>query len=232
MRGFLYRHMWIFTGCVGLIASSAACLIFFHIASEYYTLFWIMIVLSAIAYGIVWGYRLKGLIEGNIRDSLTGLYNRKYFYDRLSYEMKRLGRYSSSLSLAIIDIDDFKAINDNYGHVVGDEVLRKISGLFLENTRSVDTVARWGGEEFAIILPETQYSGAIEFAERLRRNVEGSCECYGITICAGLITTKHELNIDKFISLADKALYQAKRKKNMVVGLDTANVNEPADVLM
>ena len=109
-----------------------------------------------------------------ITDDLTGLYNHRHFYQRLAEEVARAQRYGLSLSLLIIDIDDFKRYNDAFGHRAGDAVLRDLSALLQQQTRQqVDLVARYGGEEFVVILPSTATEGAAEAGERLRRAVAG-----------------------------------------------------------
>lgn len=165
------------------------------------------------------GVIIKRLHQGASKDQLTGLYNRRCFYDRMNYEMEKMKRTKSPLSLAIIDIDNFKVINDTYGHLEGDRVLVQLAGIFKTNARSVDTIVRWGGEEFAMILPETDRNGALTLAERTRALVECSNCKYRITISIGITTVYQEHEIEKIMSTADRALYKAKEKKNMVMFL-------------
>lgn len=124
------------------------------------------------------------------------------------------------LSFALIDVDNFKTINDTYGHLEGDKVLVELAGVFKTQARSGDTVVRWGGEEFAMILPETDKNGVLAFAERIRTLVELSNSRCKITISIGITTVccqSHDA--EKIMSIADRALYKAKEKKNMVVFL-------------
>ena len=110
-----------------------------------------------------------------ITDDLTGLYNHRHFYDRLAQEVARATRYELPLSLLIIDIDDFKNYNDEFGHRAGDAVLHDVAGLLKAGTRqNVDLVARYGGEEFAIILPSTGVEGAVTVGERVRNTIAAS----------------------------------------------------------
>src|SRR5436190_2058147 len=123
----------------------------------------------------------KELIDANkrlellsITDGLTRLYNHRYFQDELARAFDESKRYNRPLSLAMIDIDFFKKINDTYGHAVGDEVLKYVSRLFGESVRSTDLVARYGGEEFAVMMPETGLDDAVTFAEKIRHLLESN----------------------------------------------------------
>lgn len=113
----------------------------------------------------------RRLEEISVRDPLTGLYNRRYLLDRLSNEFQRAFRHERPLSLLMVDIDHFKSINDTYGHQAGDEVLRAVSLLIVSQTRSTDIAGRYGGEEFCAVLPETDATGALRAAEKLREAV-------------------------------------------------------------
>lgn len=146
-------------------------------------------------------------------DTLTGLFNRQKFHNIFSKEMRRDKRYKNDLSLIIFDIDFFKRINDDFGHLVGDQVLIDISKLVLTLIREHDTMVRWGGEEFIIILPETNLEGAVNVAEKIREQISAYVHpkvdrpitaSFGVTLLA---ETDGE---DDIIQRADKALYEAK----------------------
>lgn len=112
------------------------------------------------------------LLEQNTRDFVTGLFNHGYFHERLADEIERAKRYNRNLCLLILDIDKFKPINDKYSHPVGDGILRQVAVLLKENIRSIDIAARYGGDEFAVILPEADISSGVETAERVRSLIE------------------------------------------------------------
>ncbi|MCX7923851.1 MAG: GGDEF domain-containing protein [Clostridia bacterium] len=131
----------------------------------------------------------------------------------MNYEMEKMKRTKSPLSLALIDIDNFKHINDTYGHLEGDRVLVQLAGIFKAQARSGDTIVRWGGEEFAIILPETDKNGAMAFAERVRGLVEDSDWKYIVTVSVRITTVCQECDVENIMSIADKALYKAKERK-------------------
>lgn len=154
--------------------------------------------------------------EMAIRDGLTKLYNHRYFYNRLEEEFSRASRYNIPLSLVFFDIDDFKRVNDNYGHSHGDTVLREVGKLMKSVARASDVPARYGGEEFAIVLPNTTSEGALEVATRLSSMIrEHRFECLNgeqITISSGTSTFigKGAQSYGQLVRLADKAMYKAK----------------------
>jgi len=158
-------------------------------------------------------------------DGLTGLYNRATWQAFLDTEFQRGKRYGSEASLVMLDIDHFKPINDTHGHPAGDQVIRKISALIKHNLRQPDLAGRYGGEEFAVILPETNLEGARCFAERLRESVEktridcGSVEL-AVTISLGVATlASAHASADHWLEAADRALYKAKESgRNRVEG--------------
>ncbi len=159
-------------------------------------------------------------------DQLTGLYNYRYFMNRLSEEIKATKRYDSSLSLVMFDIDDFKLYNDCYGHLKGNEVLFQLSKILLSCVREVDTLARYGGEEFAVLLPHTQKDRAYLVAERIREQVEkedimiksDTPSQKSLTVSGGIATYGMDASSAQgLIEKSDKALYMAKaRGKNNV----------------
>lgn len=149
-------------------------------------------------------------------DGLTGLFNRSTWEAFLHTEFQRNHRYGSEAALVMLDIDHFKPVNDTYGHPAGDEVIRTISGLIRHNLRQPDIAGRYGGEEFAVILPETGLEGAHCFAERIREVVEQQvipCDSIDlrVTLSLGVAPASPDLtSADDWLKAADKALYIAK----------------------
>lgn len=161
----------------------------------------------------------KQLKEMAFRDGLTGLFNHRYFKDLMARELNRSERYNNSLSFMMLDLDDFKKINDKFGHPVGDIVLQEVSKAIQHSIRACDIAARYGGEEFIVVLPETILKEAMVVAERLRRTVEdltitADNHSINVTISVGLtsyIVTKNKKKQSDIISEADSALYHAKK---------------------
>jgi len=157
-------------------------------------------------------------------DYLTGLFNRRYFMEQGQSELSRTQRYGNALSVLMLDIDHFKAINDTRGHKAGDVVLQKLAGILRETLRTVDIVGRIGGEEFAILLPETGIEKAAEVAERLREKVAGTDVVLEaglplrFTVSIGVATLQgKDSNIDILLNQSDNALYLAKESgRNLV----------------
>lgn len=153
--------------------------------------------------------------ENSIRDSLTHLYDRRYFNKTLASRIKGASEVSP-VSLFFIDIDRFKSINDGYGHPVGDKVIRRVADTMVASVRKTDVVARYGGEEFAIILKGLNSKLASKIAENIRNRVSEEVHVHGgpekVTVSVGVYTiTDHHLSADESVSRADSAMYQAKK---------------------
>lgn len=158
-------------------------------------------------------------------DGLTGIFNRRFFEMRITEEIERARRSRSGMALVMTDIDQFKRINDEFGHLLGDEVLRQVSSLFHQQLRKIDVVCRYGGEEFAVLLNNTNAEHALGVAEKLRRTVE-SWNFPGVprtvTISAGIaIFPEHGANRDELVHAADVGLYSAKQSGRNRVFLTT-----------
>ena len=146
-------------------------------------------------------------------DHLTGLPNRYYLHQAFETELSRYQRYQHGFSLLIIDIDHFKTVNDHFGHVVGDEIIRQMAGLFSEHIRDNDVVGRWGGEEFLILCPDTNLQGARTLAEHLRERIAQThfgIDNMTVTASFGVTDYRDGEMIKDCIRRADQALYQAK----------------------
>ncbi len=154
----------------------------------------------------------KELQEFSVLDSLTSLYNRKKLDEVMAYELKRAARTRRPFSVVLIDIDDFKKVNDELGHLAGDNVLKDLALILKNNVREADLVFRWGGEEMLVFTPETGALGIRRLSEKLRKAVAGhSFECgKRITISLGAATYKPRDTHSDIIARADKALYRAK----------------------
>jgi diguanylate cyclase (GGDEF)-like protein len=156
--------------------------------------------------------------EQAITDELTGLSNQRRFRRLIEKEASRAERFGHKLSVMILDIDDFKQVNDTYGHLQGDEVLKAIGAILLDESRGVDEPARYGGEEFVLALPETGMEGALEVAERVRRRVEQArvpridgVGALRVTASVGVATMPEAArDVRALIAVADEALYRAK----------------------
>jgi diguanylate cyclase (GGDEF)-like protein len=144
-------------------------------------------------------------------DALTGLANRRALEEILAAEISRAHRFAHQLAIVLLDLDRFKEINDSFGHAAGDVMLRAVSRLLTSLARQGDTVARWGGEEFVVVLPETDLAGARRFAERLRRTIEAHAvgEMKTSASC-GVATMLPDDTVEELLGAADQALYQAK----------------------
>ncbi len=172
---------------------------------------------------------LKQLKEASTTDGLTGLYNHRAFIERLEQEFRRAQRYGSELSVMMIDLDGFKQINDSYGHLVGDEVLRKVAEIFKKQMRASDFIARYGGDEFAVILPETSKNEAFAVAEKIKRAFEREAirvnhQTMSIRFSVGISSYRSDMkSFYDLIEEADRAMYLAKEKgKNRISAYERA----------
>jgi len=174
----------------------------------------------------------RELMEKAIRDHLTKLYNRFYFEEEGRRELERARRYGYPLSLIMLDLDNFKQINDRFGHQKGDEVLVKFAEVLRKSVRKTDMPVRYGGEEFLVLLPHTHVEEAAKVADRIRAGFssvifrEGS-EVFRLTVSAGVASCDEEdCNLEDLLSKADKALYRAKREgKNRTIVYSHQGIN-------
>jgi diguanylate cyclase (GGDEF)-like protein len=149
----------------------------------------------------------------SFKDALTDVYNRRYFTIRIEEEFKRHCRFGEPLSLALVDLDHFKEVNDRFGHRAGDEALRDVAQLLVKHSRSFSIVTRYGGDEFAIILVNTAKGGGVTYADRIRGVIEQHHFAHTpVTVSLGIASIPEDApNVDDLIVAADQALYDAKR---------------------
>ena len=161
---------------------------------------------------------LEQLQELAITDGLTSLYNSRHFYHQLELEVDRSNRYDHPLSLLLLDIDNFKLYNDAYGHIEGDKVLAKLGEIIKSCLRAIDSAYRYGGEEFTVILPDTNGGEAQTVAHRIRTAIESekfspeTGKAYTITISTGVTEYKKKEKLSDFVERADQAMYLSKEQ--------------------
>jgi len=177
--------------------------------------------------------RLKQL---SFRDEVTGLYNRRFFSLRLEEEISRYRRFSRPVSMVLLDLDGFKTVNDRLGHPVGDEALRDIARILTRHSRGINVIARFGGDEFAVLLVETPKAGARLYADRIRHIIASHLFSQGVRVTAsfGVSSLPEDELIapEELVRSADEALYAAKRGgKNRVVAYDTKSIESSTEPL-
>lgn len=162
-------------------------------------------------------------------DPLTSIFNRRKFNEVLSYELRRDQRYPSGLSFILCDLDNFKVINDIYGHNTGDDVLKLFTELLKKSIRGTDTLARWGGEEFVLLLPETGFETAVQIAEKIRRETEMTtfANVGKLTVSFGITQFLEGDTEDTLFIRADEALYKAKNS-----GRNRVEIHPPLHILL
>ncbi|MDH3972904.1 MAG: sensor domain-containing diguanylate cyclase [Deltaproteobacteria bacterium] len=183
-------------------------------------------VAQQIAVAIDKALSFRNIRELSMRDDLTGLYNRRYFFDTFEKEMERARRFNRNISVIILDIDHFKNFNDKNGHLLGDDALRTVAATLEENVRKADTLARYGGEEFIVLISEQDKTHTVKIAEKLRVAIE-EIEVSGeknqprgkLTVTLGVSSYPDDTQYaTELIDCADKALYSGKTKgRNIVV---------------
>jgi diguanylate cyclase (GGDEF)-like protein len=159
----------------------------------------------------------------SVTDELTGLLNKRYLKERLTEEIARSERHGFPMSFMMIDVDEFKPYNDSFGHLEGDRALKIVGAILKEGLRGADVAARFGGEEFSILLPQTTCEEAVTIAERIRRRIETTkFPKRKITISIGVACSSANLHSpDELIDAADQAVYEAKRRgRNNVQAFD------------
>ena len=193
--------------------------------------FIILLTASALSLSLV--VRSQKLLQLATTDILTGLFNRGHVDDRLGIELSRASRYEKPLTIAVIDVDHFKSLNDAHGHAAGDNVLRNIGAILRNSFRESDTAGRYGGEEFIVILPETGIDAAQQKLESLRKQIENTMmvisargQTAAITISAGLASFPQDGGSPgELVALADERMFQAKRSgRNRIVAASAVSL--------
>ena len=158
------------------------------------------------------------LAELSVTDGLTKIYNRRYLHEKLDHEFNRCSRYNLPLAYVMFDLDFFKEVNDKYGHIAGDFILVEVAAILERNSRKLDLVARFGGEEFAMLLPNTEKEGAIKLADRVREEIQNNRFNFenneiNVTVSAGIVLYPHDgvESTEQLIKKADDALFAAKQ---------------------
>ena len=189
-------------------------------------------------FGYVLGRHADQLAELSETDVLTQLLNSRGFASRLRSEIRRAKRYREPLSVLFLDVDGLKSINDRYGHRAGSDALREVANVIRTELRATDTAARWGGDEFTLIAPNTLRDEAVLFAERIRQRIEAHQGQWPTTVSIGIATldgSDARASVDPHALLrdADGAMYEAKRRgKNTVVAVQTYGAAEAAPSLL
>lgn len=251
MAGYANFYMWMLTGVIaltyrgmqiamaGYVLIPLSMLLWWHAPADAIINFtWQSLSLYAfvsyLALILDYGRRKTFVLRRRLEqlammDSLTGLFNRREFLLRCQHELERHRRYRHTLTFLMLDIDFFKPINDQYGHLGGDEVLRQISDVIRASIRDADIVGRLGGEEFALLLPETQLADGMALAERLREAIAGKPMSSGlhtlnVTVSIGAASYRHGDDLSRLLRTADEGMYLAKHNgRNRVCTVETAD---------
>lgn len=209
------RERWL--GALAGIAAAAMCYTLARLSTGWFISAVVLAVLGWLFGGHV--RRLRRMAE---RDELTGVCNRRPFENLLNLEWERATRYRRPLSLLFIDVDDFRTVNKLYGHLMGDEALKVVTRLIRQNIRKTDTLARWGGEEFVVLLPETDVDAAVVLAERIRsviaqHTIRDNDWAIQVTISTGVSGLPGKARSTReLLRLATAAEAAAKMQKNTV----------------
>ncbi|HYF75885.1 MAG TPA: GGDEF domain-containing protein [Symbiobacteriaceae bacterium] len=209
------RERWL--GALAGIAAAAMCYALARLSTGWFIAAVVLAVL-----GWLFGGHVRKLRRMAERDELTGVCNRRPFESLLNLEWERATRYRRPLSLLFIDVDDFRTVNKLYGHLMGDEALKVVTRLIRQNIRKTDTLARWGGEEFVVLLPETDVDAAVVLAERIRsviaqHTIRDNDWAIQVTISTGVSGLPGKARSTReLLRLATAAEAAAKMQKNTV----------------
>ncbi len=193
---------------------------------------WLIVITALLSIWMTWYFVRHRLERESVVDELTGIANRRGYDQAIKDEISRASRYSSPLSILVCDIDFFKKVNDQHGHSVGDSVLTSLAKLLIRNIRKTDQVFRFGGEEFVILCPQINESGALSLAESIRKAVVLHPFITGdpLSVSIGVAQYKPEQSEAEFFESADKALYHAKKSgRNRSIRASQLSENVPSD---
>ncbi|MGE4589339.1 MAG: GGDEF domain-containing protein [Acidaminococcaceae bacterium] len=220
MKRFFKRNISLLSGLLGAFIAIAICLLYYYVNTYFSNLYGLAAIFTIVFFSIVGifvGRSFEKLKRTAMLDDLTKLWNKRYFNIRLAEELERSKRKGSPLCIAYVDIDDFKTINDKLGHVAGDTVLVNMADIFKRNTRNLDIVSRWGGDEFVIIFPDTTPRYGLIIANRFKKAVAASKDCCYTTISVGFVNIRDGWEVDDVLREVDRMLQKAKTMKNAVV---------------
>ena len=220
MKKFFSKNIAFVSGIIGFVVAAIVCLLHNYSCAylpEAYEFVVVASIMLLSVVGIFIGRSFEKLQKAAMVDDLTQLWNKRYFNIRLAEELERRRRKGTPLCLAYVDIDDFKIINDKYGHVTGDSVLINMADIFKRNTRNLDIVARWGGDEFVVIFPDTTPRYGLIITNRFKKAVSASRECCQATISVGFVDINEDWEVDDVLQEVDVLLQKAKKIKDSVV---------------
>ena len=223
MKRFFKRNISLVSGLLAAVVAILISLLHYYGNTYFPELYGFIAAFTIILFvvGAVFvGRAFEKLKRTAMLDELTQLWNKRYFNIRLAEELERSKRKGSPLCVAYVDVDDFKTINDKYGHVVGDSVLINMADIFKRNTRNLDIVSRWGGDEFVIIFPDTTPRYGLLIANRFKKAVAGSKDCCYTTISVGFVDIREGWEVEDVLREVDFMLQKAKTIKNSVVASD------------
>jgi diguanylate cyclase (GGDEF)-like protein len=221
-KQLVIKYIPFILAAIGILLSVTSLMIDSFIPHQYRSILWIFSTGFYITLCTLLGISLKKLYRSLSTDNLTGLYTRSYLYSQFNEEINKMAKTKSSMSMLMIDVDRFKIINDNYGHIAGDAILKQLSVLLRKALKNNQTVIRWGGEEFLIMLPNTDNETANDIAENIRTSVLKETFLYeniriNTTVSIGVVTTEQIIDIEDLVNTADQLLYQAKVIRNTII---------------
>jgi len=213
-----YKLLPIALGFLGLLFGAGCYWVESHpVDSSLHLLYWVIFFVLQVMVGFFIGLLFQRLHLAAYTDALTKLWNRRYFYEYAARALAGAPVGNTTFCLFMVDLDNFKCVNDTRGHQAGDEVLIELAAILRQHTRPTDITARMGGDEFALLLPSISFGTGIDIAERIRQAAEKHLAAYGATVSIGVACNKDAVSVDRLISIADQALYQAKNSRNLVM---------------